>query len=215
MQSFLEHVHFTTKDERTETKAADSPSSPTRAPTFALRDADFAVEVETLSSHFQRTLLDPQVGFLVRSKNSSKNCVSHGFHSIFFHFLWCLSSFPSFSSAFLLNFTTWLAVFGGAEQTGMAPSLSNDPASFPVFKHPGLQGGSPEAQDEHASRIADRNCRGFSSLNPANIESIMAWCNAFHALEILKDLLSNEAIAVSDEELEVLSFGNSGMVKKV
>lgn len=43
----------------------------------------------------------------------------------------------------------------------------------------------------------------------------MAWCNAFHALEILKDLLSNEAIAVSDEELEVLSFGNSGMVKKV
>ena len=128
MQSFLEHVHFTTKDERTETKATDSPSSPTRAPTFALRDADFAVEVETLSSHFQRTLLDPQVGFLARSKNSSKSV---------FHTDFTASSFISF------GVSTW-PVFGGAEQTGMAPSLSNDPASFPMFKHPGLQGGSPD-----------------------------------------------------------------------
>ncbi len=43
----------------------------------------------------------------------------------------------------------------------------------------------------------------------------MSWCNAFHALEILKDLLTSEAIAVSDEELEILSFGNSGLVKEV
>lgn len=114
------------QDERTETKATDSPSSPTRAPTFALRDADFAVEVETLSSHFQRTLLDPQVR----------------------------------------NRLEWLRPC---------------PMTLRAFL-----------------------CLSFSSLNPANIESIMAWCNAFHALEILKDLLSNEAIAVSDEELEVL-----------
>ncbi len=95
LQSFLEHVRFTTKDERTETKAADRPSSPSCAPTFALGAADFAAEVETLSSHFQRALLDPQVGFLAaKSKNSSKY-VSHGFHTIFFHFLRRLCSFLS------------------------------------------------------------------------------------------------------------------------
>ena len=107
MQSFLEHVHFTTKDERTETKATDSPSSPTRAPTFALRDADFAVEVETLSSHFQRTLLDPQVGFLARSKNSSKSV---------FHTDFTASSFISFGVS--LHFLCFPAPFYSTSQHG-------------------------------------------------------------------------------------------------
>lgn len=107
LQSFLEHVHFTTKDERTETKATDSPSSPTRAPTFALRDADFAVEVETLSSHFQRTLLDPQVGFLARSKNSSKSV---------FHTDFTASSFISFGVS--LHFLCFPAPFYSTSQHG-------------------------------------------------------------------------------------------------
>eukprot|EP00438_Fugacium_kawagutii_P035337 Skav208611 [mRNA] locus=scaffold2802:46445:47612:- [translate_table: standard] len=47
-------------------------------------------------------------------------------------------------------------------------------------------------------------CRGFSSLNPTNIECIVGWCNAFRALEVLKTLLTSEAIAVSESEIEVL-----------
>eukprot|EP00438_Fugacium_kawagutii_P026173 Skav209874 [mRNA] locus=scaffold590:194912:200065:+ [translate_table: standard] len=47
-------------------------------------------------------------------------------------------------------------------------------------------------------------CLSFSSLNPTNIECIVGWCNAFRALEVLKTLLTSEAIAVSESEIEVV-----------
>lgn len=116
------------------TTAAQSsarPSSPSSGPTshtapLALSGTDFAAEVETLSTHFQRILLDPQVR----------------------HRLEWLQPCPMTLRAFL--------------------------------------------------------CLSFSTLNPTNIECIISWCNVFRALEVLKTLLSSDAIAVSESELEVL-----------
>eukprot|EP00913_Durusdinium_trenchii_P004052 g3754.t1 len=50
-------------------------------------------------------------------------------------------------------------------------------------------------------------CLSFWSLTPTNIECILAWGKAFRAAEVLKDLLSTEAVLVSDDEIDVL-FAN-------
>ena len=48
---------------------------------------------------------------------------------------------------------------------------------------------------------------GFFSLVPTHIESILVWCDGFYAAEVLQSLLNQEAIAITEEEVDIMSLG--------
>ncbi|CAJ1400396.1 unnamed protein product [Effrenium voratum] len=47
-------------------------------------------------------------------------------------------------------------------------------------------------------------CLSFFSLVPTHIESILVWCDGFYAAEVLQSLLNQEAIAITEEEVDIM-----------